>query len=223
MSFAFSVRAQGYLQFTGNVTYAYTDTAIVKCKIQVFVQDSLQINGAYTDAAGNYSFSIPLIKSKYFFVKLSYPGCVAKYYSIGADIPTDQLGTKFPEIQADLSLNKKIEGVDYSFLNKPLNHYYYNKELDNYTYDSVLLNKSLALLEDLKKREEEQKKLNATKVISVPDSSSIAKKEGVLKTKKGKSLSPTVIFISIGLLVFLLATILKIYIRKKNDDIKRDL
>jgi hypothetical protein len=150
----FQCSSQYSLHFQGNISHAYTEKPLKKVSVDVFDRHSKALIHALTDKEGNYFFNLPLENPETYLVRISYPGYIHKLYSISTlNIPDEQRRTKFPVIQADLGLSEKISGVDYTFLDKPLNHYYYDSVKNNYTYDKVLLEKSIGLLLQMKEQE----------------------------------------------------------------------
>lgn len=147
------------LRFEGNVAHTYSQKPLNGVIVELINSKSALVAKAFTNRDGNYAFDISLKNADDYLVRLSYPGFATKYYSVSTrGIPEELKNTPFPAIEADLSLSEKIDGIDYSFLDKPLNHYYYNAAIDNYQYDKDLLGKNLILLQELRTKEEKQKR-----------------------------------------------------------------
>lgn len=117
-------------------------------KIEVF-QGSALMKTYVTDAGGNYSFDLPL-NSEYMIV-VSKEGMASKKFSVSTrGVPAERATNKFSIIDADIGLYEKIEGVDYSVLNQPLNKYVYNPAIENFEFDKAYLQQMLGSLEQLK-------------------------------------------------------------------------
>ncbi len=117
-------------------------------QIQVF-QGSTVWKTLSTDAGGNYSFELPL-NSEYMVV-ISKAGMASKKFSVSTrGIPAERATNKFSIIDADIGLYEKIDGVDYSVLNQPLNKYVYNPTKENMEFDEAYLNQMLGALGQLK-------------------------------------------------------------------------
>ncbi len=101
-----------------------------------------------TDGTGKYSFDLPLNAD--FVVSVSRPGFAAKKYSISTrGVPPERATSKFSTIDASLSLFEKIEGVNYSALDQPLNKYYYSGSKENFEYDKAYLDQMIGVLQNL--------------------------------------------------------------------------
>ncbi len=122
-------------------------------QVQV-TQGGKVINTISTDGSGKYAFELPLGGD--FLVTVSKEGYVAKKFTVNTmGVPAEKATTKFPVIQASLGLFKKMEGIDYSALNQPLNKYNYNAAEDNFEYDTGYLEQMLARLNTIKEAEKE--------------------------------------------------------------------
>jgi hypothetical protein len=149
----------GYLKISGTITYSGTDSALYNISIEVTNQDSVIVKKLKTDNEGNYDFSLPLNDPQDFMVKVSGPLYPSKLYLISTkNIPVSEQKTKFPRLEADLGMGEIVKGIDYSFLNKPLNRYYYDPAKDNFVYDKTLLDASIKRLTELRNLEEKARK-----------------------------------------------------------------
>jgi hypothetical protein len=122
-------------------------------QIQV-TQGGKVVNTITTDGSGRYAFELPLGGD--YLVTVSKEGYIAKKFTVNTQgVPPERATTKFPIIQASLGLFKKMEGIDYSALNQPLNKYKYSGEADNFEYDGAYLEQMLAKVESIKAAEKE--------------------------------------------------------------------
>ncbi|MES2680259.1 MAG: carboxypeptidase-like regulatory domain-containing protein [Bacteroidota bacterium] len=118
-----------------------------------------------TDVMGKYNFALPLGGD--FLVTVTKDGYVTKKFTVSTTgVPPEKATIKFPIIQASLSLFKKMEGVDYSALNEPLNKYKYNPLLDNFEYDAGYLEQMITKLGTIKEAEQEVIKKEREKEIT---------------------------------------------------------
>ncbi|MDX2172620.1 MAG: carboxypeptidase-like regulatory domain-containing protein [Bacteroidota bacterium] len=128
-------------------------------------QGSKVVGSAMSDGSGKYNFEVPL--GGEFLVTVSKDGYVSKRFSISTlGVPEEKSTTKFPIIEASLSLNKKYDGVDYSLLNQPINKYNYNPTKDNFEYDKNYLEQMIAGLQSIKESEKEAKNKEKNKEAS---------------------------------------------------------
>jgi hypothetical protein len=117
-------------------------------------QGGKTIKSITTDGSGKYSFELPLGSD--YLVTVSKDGYVTKKFTINTGgVPPEKATTQFPIIQASLGMFKKMEGVDYSALNQPLNKYNYNPSTDNFEYDTQYLEQMLSKLDGIKTAEKE--------------------------------------------------------------------
>ena len=166
------------VKFVGNIS---DDNGNVGGASVQITQGGKPITSAMTDAGGEYSFNLPL--GGEFLVTVTKDGYVAKRFSVSTlGVPPEKALNKFPVIQADMGLNKRLEGVDYSLLNQPINKYNYNPTKDNFEYDKAHLDQMLAGLMAIKeaekaaKNKEKDKELNYQTAIKEGDKSA-GKKE----------------------------------------------
>src|SRR6476661_7395522 len=137
------------LRFQGNVSEDNVD--LTAASIQI-TQAGKIINTVTTDRTGNYSFELPIGGD--YEVVVSKDGYVPKKFTVSTTgIPPEKANTKFPIVEAKLSLFKKMDGVDYSWLNKPMNKFSYNEKKDNFEYDKNYLEQMLNAMEGVKEAE----------------------------------------------------------------------
>ena len=106
------------------------------------------INNITTDGTGKYSFDLPLNND--YSIMVSKPGMATKKYSVSTrGVPDEKTTSKFSTVEASLTLFEKLDGVDYSLLNQPLNKYNYNPLKDNFEYDKNYLDQMLGGLQNL--------------------------------------------------------------------------
>ncbi len=111
-------------------------------------------NTILTDMSGKYNFALPLGGD--YLVTVTKEGYVTKKFTVTTTgVPPEKATINFPIIQARLSLFKKMEGVDYSALNEPINKYKYNPLLDNFEYDAGYLDQMINKLGAIKEAEKE--------------------------------------------------------------------
>ncbi|MBS1634271.1 MAG: carboxypeptidase regulatory-like domain-containing protein, partial [Bacteroidetes bacterium] len=138
------------------------EAPIPGASIQVY-QGSKLINTYTTGADGKYSFQLPL-NGDYNIVVTKGGDMVQKKFMVSTrGIPPERATSKFSSIQANIGLFRKVEGVDYSVLNQPLNKYVYNPDKSDFEYDKAYLEQMLGALEHL--RELEDQALNKKKEI----------------------------------------------------------
>jgi hypothetical protein len=106
------------------------------------------INNILTDGTGKYSFDLPLNND--YVITVSKAGMASKKYAVSTrGVPEEKSTSKFSSVEASLTLFEKLDGVDYSLLNQPLNKYNYNPTKDNFEYDKNYLDQMLGGLQNL--------------------------------------------------------------------------
>ncbi len=127
------------------------------------------LNTVTTDGTGKYDFDLPLNFD--YSIVVSKPGMATKKYAVSTrGVPPEKATSKFSSVEASLTLFEKLDGVDYSLLNQPLNKYTYNPTKDNFEYDKGYLDQMLgglqnlmaAIQNELKKREDIEANYAAT-------------------------------------------------------------
>ena len=121
------------------------DTPMPGAVIQV-MQGGKVIQSITTDGSGSYAFDLPLNSD--YTINVTKPGHVTKKFQISTrGVPPERAQTKFGTIEASLSLFEKMDGIDYSPLNQPMNKYNYNPNKENFEYDKAYLDQMLASLQ----------------------------------------------------------------------------
>jgi len=101
--------------------------------IQVFDRGKV-VNSTTTDNGGFYAIELDL-GSDYVIV-ISKEGYISKRFTVNTlDVPEEYAERHFSGINVDVVLHKRIEGVDYSIMEKPLNKYAYNPDKINFEFD----------------------------------------------------------------------------------------
>lgn len=115
-----------------------------------------------TDVDGSYNVYLPL--NAEYEISASKDGYVKKLFTINTTgVPAENIYTKYPVIETDITLLKLVEGVDYSLFDEPINKFYYNSKKDNFEYDKEYLKMMLDKIAQLKKSEKDAIKLAAQK------------------------------------------------------------
>jgi len=123
------------------------DTPMSGAIIQVS-QNGQVIKNITTDGSGSYQFDLPLNSD--YVVTVTKPGHVSKKFTVSTKgVPPDRATSKFGTVEASLSLFEKMEGIDYSPLNQPMNKYSYNANKENFEYDANYLNAMIASLQNI--------------------------------------------------------------------------
>lgn len=123
------------------------DTPMPGAIIQVS-QNGQVIKNITTDGSGSYQFDLPLNSD--YVVTVTKPGHVAKKFTVSTKgVPPDRATSKFGTVEASLSLFEKMDGIDYSALNQPMNKYSYNANKENFEYDANYLNAMIASLQNI--------------------------------------------------------------------------
>ncbi|MGZ4064125.1 MAG: carboxypeptidase-like regulatory domain-containing protein, partial [Bacteroidia bacterium] len=150
--FFFKVNAQEppvqtfQLKVEGHITNL-EDTPMPGVVVQV-MSGSKVITQATTDGTGKYGFELPLNSD--YTINVMKPGYATKKYVISTrGVPPERAASKFSTIEASLSMFEKIDGVDYSVLNQPLNKYFYDQTKENFLYDKAYLDQMIGSLQNL--------------------------------------------------------------------------
>lgn len=110
---------------------------IVGALIQVYDRGKV-VNSTTTDNGGYYALELDL-GSDYVIV-ISKEGYISKRFTVNTmDVPEEYAERHFSGINVDVVLHKRMEGVDYSIMEKPLNKYAYNPDKINFEYDLAYL------------------------------------------------------------------------------------
>src|ERR1044072_1340283 len=107
------------VEVRGSISDESADLSGVSLQV---TQGGKVINTTMTDPTGKYSFSVPLGGD--FQIVVSKGGYVSKRFTISTNgVTPERAAMKFTPIGAEISLFKKVDGVDYSLLNQPLIKY----------------------------------------------------------------------------------------------------
>lgn len=144
---------------------------IVGALIQVYDRGQV-VNSTTTDNGGFYALELDL-GSDYVIV-ISKEGYVSKRFTVNTmDVPEEFAEKHFSGINVDVVLHKRMAGVDYSIMEKPLNKYAYNPDKINFEFDLKYLQQVKIELEAvyeaerlarLKLKEKEAMYVNAIKL-----------------------------------------------------------
>lgn len=124
-----------------------SESPMAGATIQV-MQGGKLFKSILTDGSGSYSFDLPLNSD--YMITVSKDGHVSKKFAISTrGVPPERAQTKFGTIEASLSLFEKMDGIDYSPLNQPMNKYNYNADKENFEYDKAYLEQMLASVQSV--------------------------------------------------------------------------
>ena len=136
LSLHYCYAQQVTIHFKGKI-YTEKNSSIGGANINV-VQDEFLPSSTQADADGNYNLYLPL--NREFDITVSKEGYVQKKYFVSTKgIKEDQKLAKFPDYVADVVLFTRVEGVDYSLFDQPINKYSYNPKNHNMDYDEQYL------------------------------------------------------------------------------------
>lgn len=146
--------ADGYISVSGTIIDGANDEGLENAKIEVLNSDSVLIRKVYTNEVGKYFCSLPIEFPENYIIKVSNPNYIHKFFKLSTEnVPVGEWKAKAMNIATEIILTEKVDGVDYSFLNKPLNRYYYDVKVNKFVYDEKLLSHSLKLLNEMKEKE----------------------------------------------------------------------
>ncbi|HTA62302.1 MAG TPA: carboxypeptidase-like regulatory domain-containing protein, partial [Bacteroidia bacterium] len=112
-----------------------------------------------TGSDGKYSFQLPLGGD--YMVTVAKSEMVTKKFSITTrGIPPERALEPFGVVDAQISLWKKVEGVDYSALNQPANKYAYDGTKQNFDYDKGYLEQMQGVIAGIREQEKALEKKN---------------------------------------------------------------
>ncbi len=138
------------LRFVGKVSDERTNLSGVTLQV---TKAGKVLNNILTDLSGKYAFELPL--GAEYMVTVSKQGYVSKRFSVSTlGIPPEMASQPFPSIEASLTLFKKMEGIDYSILNQPINKFYFDTNHEDFVYDAVHLKQMKKELDKIKEQEE---------------------------------------------------------------------
>ena len=139
------------LQVEGQITDS-EDDPIIGAVVQVY--QGAKVIGTYpVNVEGKYSFKLSL-NGDYTVVVSAQKTVTKKYMVSTRGVPPERALSKFTTIRADLSLFEKMDGIDYSILNQPLQKYMYKADKANFIYDEVYFQQILGSLQRLKELED---------------------------------------------------------------------
>ena len=120
----------------------------------IITQNSKIVNKLLTDATGHFSFSVPFGVD--YLITVSKDEFVSKKFDINTNgIPPEKSSSNFKVIQADITLFKRMKGVDYSILDQPIIKYSYNAEDEVFDFDEKLLQDMLNKIETIHETEDD--------------------------------------------------------------------
>ncbi|MDI9339781.1 MAG: hypothetical protein QM534_04355, partial [Sediminibacterium sp.] len=114
-------------------------------------QGSKLVQNLYTDANGEYNCVLPL--NAEYLVVVEKAGLISKRYTITATGVPPERTLPFEGIDASMTLFEKMDGVDYSLFNQPMNKFFYDTKADNFLYDKPYLEQMLSAAERVKEQE----------------------------------------------------------------------
>jgi len=110
------------------------------------------MNNIITDAGGRYSFELPL--GGEYLITVSKEGYISKKFTVSTlGVPAEMASLRFPSVEASLTLFKRMEGIDYSLLNQPVNKFYFDVEREDFVYDENHLKQMKKGIEQIKEQE----------------------------------------------------------------------
>ena len=150
--YSFSISSQELsIKIKGKITDDLS--AIVDANI-IITQNSKLLNKLLTDATGHFSFSVPFGVD--YLITVSKDEFVSKKFDINTNgIPPEKSSSNFKVIQADITLFKRMKGVDYSILDQPIIKYSYNAEDEVFDFDEKLLQDMLSKIEIIHETEDD--------------------------------------------------------------------
>jgi len=120
----------------------------------IITQNSKIVNKLLTDATGHFNFSVPFGVD--YLITVSKDEFVSKKFDINTNgIPPEKSSSNFKVIQADITLFKRMKGVDYSILDQPIIKYSYNAEDEVFDFDEKLLKDMLNKIETIHETEDD--------------------------------------------------------------------
>jgi len=137
----------------------YDDNDALNGAIITVTQGGRTVSTITTGSDGKYSFQLPLGGD--YLVTVSKSEMITKKFSISTrGIPPERALEPFGVVDAQISLWKKVEGVDYSALNQPANKYTYFGDKQNFDYDKAYLEQMLGVIEGIREQEKAIEKKN---------------------------------------------------------------
>lgn len=137
------------LRFQGSVSDDRNNLSGVTLQVS---KSGKVMNNILTDAGGRYSFELPL--GGEYLITVSKEGYISKKFTVSTlGVPEEMASLRFPSVEASLTLFKKMEGIDYSLLNQPVNKFYFDVEREDFVYDENHLKQMKKGIEQIKEQE----------------------------------------------------------------------
>lgn len=137
----------------GQITLDDTEAPLVKAKLEIFKNDSIQYASIFTNDSGTYYFKVPAHNGSIFRIRVSYPDLIPKVFEINTkDVPPHL--HSFKDIEAAIFLFKGDSTVNYQLLDLPMIRYSFDPLLNNFSYDKNYFEAMLSSLENFKKIED---------------------------------------------------------------------
>ncbi len=137
----------------------FEDDGSLNGAIITVTQGGRTVSNITTGSDGKYNFQLPLGGD--YLVTISKPGLITKKFSITTrGIPAERTQEAFGAIDAQVSLWKKVDGVDYSALDQPANKYAYSGDKQNFDYDKAYLDQMLGVIDGIRQQEKALEKKN---------------------------------------------------------------
>ncbi|HEY1039342.1 MAG TPA: hypothetical protein VGF30_08070, partial [Bacteroidia bacterium] len=116
--------------------------------VQIY-QGSKLINTITTGPDGRYMTQLP-INGDYTISVSKPPDYVNKKFLVSTKgITPERANEKLNPIVAEIGIRKKVEGVDYSLYNQPMNKFFFDTGKDKFLYDEPYLQSMLAAQESI--------------------------------------------------------------------------
>ncbi len=137
------------LRFQGSVSDDRSNLSGVTLQVS---KSGKVMNNILTDAGGRYAFELPLGGD--YVITVSKEGYISKKFTVSTlGVPAEMAGMRFPSVEASLTLFKRMEGIDYSLLNQPVNKFYFDVEREDFVYDENHLKQMKKGIEQIKEQE----------------------------------------------------------------------
>jgi len=137
------------LRFQGSVSDDRSNLSGVTLQVS---KSGKVMNNIITDAGGRYSFELPL--GGEYLITVSKEGYISKKFTVSTlGVPAEMASLRFPSVEASLTLFKRMEGIDYSLLNQPVNKFYFDVEREDFVYDENHLKQMKKGIEQIKEQE----------------------------------------------------------------------
>ncbi|MBL7902484.1 MAG: carboxypeptidase regulatory-like domain-containing protein [Bacteroidia bacterium] len=137
------------LRFQGSVSDERSNLSGVTLQVS---KSGKVMNNVLTDAGGRYYFELPI--GGEYIITVSKEGYISKKFSVSTlGVPAEMASLRFPSVEASLTLFKRMEGIDYSLLNQPVNKFYFDVEREDFVYDENHLKQMKKGIELIKEQE----------------------------------------------------------------------